>query len=84
MIFTCAAATYDTEGATLFLVRMLGADHLESLYVTPGGRWFGLVSCIGDDLEREYELVPYGTQENVEEAWADDVPLDGPTIWDAA
>ena len=53
MIFTCASDTYDTESATLYLFRMLGADHIESLYVAPGGRWFGLVSCIGDDFERE-------------------------------
>ena len=52
-------------------------EYTETPYVTPEGGVFGLVLPLGDDLEREFELVPYGTKDHVEEAWADDVPLDG-------
>ncbi|MCC2663398.1 MAG: hypothetical protein K0S35_1320 [Geminicoccaceae bacterium] len=75
MLFIYAGDTYDTQRASLFLVRFVGADHLGSLYVTPVSRGFGLVSCVGDDLEREFEVVPCDTTADVAEAWADDVLL---------
>lgn len=81
MIFSCAGTTYDTERADLLLVRMLGQEYFETLYVTPERRFFGVLSTLGNGLRREFELVPYDTEANVEEAWGDDVPLDGPSVW---
>jgi hypothetical protein len=69
MIFTYAT-TPTTPSASLFLVRMF-------VPTTSVSRWFGLVSYIGDDPEREFDVVSYDTKANVAECGPRRA-LDGP------